>query len=80
VALQSMGALKSMTIEKLVNLQSDVEAALAQKVTEERGALQQDLTKLGGYTGAKKVRGGTRGAVAPKYRNPETGKTWVGPD
>ena len=80
MALRSMTALKSMSIEKLVKLKSDIEETLAQKVTEERGALQQELTKLGGYTGAKKVRGGTRGAVAPMYRNPETGKTWVGLD
>jgi DNA-binding protein H-NS len=78
VALQSMTALKSMSIEKLVKLQSDVEETLAQKVTEERRSLQQELTKLGGYTGGKKARGGPRGAVAPKYRHPETGETWAG--
>jgi len=77
VALQSMTALKSMSIEKLVKLKSDVEETLAQKVTEERHALQQELTKLGGYTG-KKARGGPRGAVAAKYRHPETGETWAG--
>jgi hypothetical protein len=32
MALQSMTALKSMSIEKLMNLKSDVEATLAQKV------------------------------------------------
>jgi DNA-binding protein H-NS len=78
VALQSMTALKSMSVEKLVKLQSDVEAMLTQKVTEERRALQQELTKLGGYTGGKKARGGPRGVVAAKYRNPETGETWAG--
>ena len=77
MALQSMTALKSMSIEKLVKLKSDVEATLAQKVSEERRSLQQELTKLGGYTG-KKARGGPRGAVAPKYRDPETGATWAG--
>jgi DNA-binding protein H-NS len=78
VALQSMTALKSMSIEKLVKLKSDVEETLAQKVTEERRSLQQELTKLGGYTGVKKARGGAQGAVAPKYRDPETGATWAG--
>jgi DNA-binding protein H-NS len=73
-----MTALKSMSIEKLVKLKSDVEETLAQKVTEERRSLQQELTKLGGYTGAKKARGGARGAVNPKYRDPETGATWAG--
>ena len=78
MALQSMTALKAMTIEKLVKLKSDVEATLTQKVSEERRALEQELSKLGGYTGVKKARGGSRGAVAPKYRHPETGETWAG--
>jgi DNA-binding protein H-NS len=78
MALQSMTALKSMSIEKLINLKSAVEATLAQKVTEERRALEQELSKLGGYTSVKKARGGTRGPVAPKYRHPETGETWSG--
>ena len=79
MALQSMTALKSMSIEKLVKLQSGVEATLAQKVSEERRALQQELTKLGGYAGAKKARGGRLGPAAPKYRNPEnSSETWAG--
>jgi DNA-binding protein H-NS len=78
VALQSVSAIKSMSIEKLVKLKGDVEAMLAQKVTEERRALQQELSKLGGYAGSKKARGGPRGAVAPKYRHPQTGETWAG--
>jgi DNA-binding protein H-NS len=78
VALQSMTALKSMSIEKLINLKSDVEAMLAQKVSEERHALQQELSKLSGFTGSTKARGGPRGAVAPKYRDPKTGVTWAG--
>jgi DNA-binding protein H-NS len=78
VALQSMTALKSMTLEKLMKLKSDVEATLARKVSEERRALEQELSKLGGYTGGKKARGGSPGAVAPKYRDPETGATWAG--
>jgi hypothetical protein len=75
VALQSMTALKSMSIEKLMKLKSDVEATLAQKVSEERRALEQQLSKLGGYAGGKKGRSGPRGSVAPKYRHPETGET-----
>jgi DNA-binding protein H-NS len=78
MALQSMTALKSMTIEKLMKLKSDVEATLTQKVSEERRALEQELSKLGGYTGGKKARGGPRGSVAAKYRHPETGETWAG--
>jgi DNA-binding protein H-NS len=79
MALQSITALKSMSVEKLIKLKSDVEAALNQKVTEERRALEEQLAKLGGYTGGKKTaRGGPRGKVAPKYRHPETGETWSG--
>jgi DNA-binding protein H-NS len=78
MALQSMTALKSMSIEKLTKLKSDVEATLAQKVSEARRALEQELSKLGGYTSVKKARGGTRGPVAPKYRHPDTGETWSG--
>jgi DNA-binding protein H-NS len=66
-----------MSIEKLVKLKSDVEETLTQKVSEERRSLQQELTELGGYAG-KKARGDSRGAVAPKYRDPETGATWAG--
>jgi DNA-binding protein H-NS len=78
MALQSMTALKSMTIEKLMKLKDDVEATLTQKVSEERRALEQELSKLGGYAGGKKAKRGPRGAVAPKYRDPETGATWAG--
>jgi DNA-binding protein H-NS len=78
MALQSMTALKSMSIEKLMNLKSDVEEMLAQKVSEQRHSLQQELSKLGGYTNGKKARGGSRGSVAPRYRHPETGETWAG--
>ena len=78
MALQSMTALKSMSIEKLMNLKSDVEAMLAQKVSQQRHSLQQELSKLGGYTSGKKARGGPRGSVAAKYRHPETGETWAG--
>jgi DNA-binding protein H-NS len=78
MALQSMTALKSMSIEKLMNLKNDVEAMLTQKVSDQRHSLQQELSKLGGYTSVKKARGGPRGTVAPKYRHPETGETWAG--
>jgi DNA-binding protein H-NS len=76
VALQPMTALKSMAIEKLVKLKSDVEATLAQKVAEESRAIAKELSKLGAYTGVKKAR--ARGLVQPKYRHPETGEIWSG--
>ena len=70
-------ALKSMSIDKLMKLKSDIEAALALKVTEQRRALEAELSKLGGYQRGKKSSAGR--AVAPKYRNPENpSETWAG--
>jgi DNA-binding protein H-NS len=78
-------ALKSMSIEKLVALKDQVEAMLSSKVLEQRRALESELSKLGRFQGgngrAKSVsgRGGARGTVAPKYRNPENpAETWAG--
>ncbi len=57
--------------------------ALNAKAIEERRAVQDQLSKLdrlaaGGSRG-KGVRGGLRGAVAPKYRNPDNlEETWAG--
>ena len=77
-------ALKSMSIEKLVALKDQIEAMLSSKVLEQRRALESELAKLGrfqgGKSGSKVARGfGARGAVAPKYRNPENpAETWAG--
>jgi DNA-binding protein H-NS len=75
-------ALKRMSIDKLLKLKSDVEAMLAAKVTEQRRALEAELSKLGGYGPEKKKSsggGGKYGSVAPKYRNPENpSETWAG--
>jgi DNA-binding protein H-NS len=78
-------ALKTMSIDKLMKLKDQVEAALASKVIEQRRALESELSKLGRYQGGpgrgKSLfgRGGARGAVAPKYRNPENpSETWAG--
>jgi DNA-binding protein H-NS len=77
-------ALKSMSIEKLVALKDQIEAMLSSKVVEQRRALESELAKLGrfqgGKSGSKVARGfGARGAVAPKYRNPENpAETWAG--
>ena len=77
-------ALKSMSIEKLVALKDQIEAMLSSKVVEQRRALESELAKLGtfqgGKSGSKVGRGfGPRGAVAPKYRNPENpAETWAG--
>ena len=77
-------ALKSMSVEKLVALKGQVEAMLSSKILEQRRALESGLSKLdrfqGGTGRAKSVgRGGARGVVAPKYRNPENpAETWAG--
>jgi DNA-binding protein H-NS len=78
-------ALKTMSIDKLMKLKDQVEAALFSKVTEQRRALESELSKLGRFQGgagrgkSALGRGGARGAVAPKYRNPENpAETWAG--
>jgi DNA-binding protein H-NS len=75
--------LKSMSIDKLSNLRSQVDAALSSKVIEERRAVQDQLGKLERLaTNGMRVkggRGGLRGTVAPKYRNPANPEeTWAG--
>jgi DNA-binding protein H-NS len=76
-------ALKTMPIPKLQELARQVEGAIAEKVTERRRELESELSKLarfdGGERGGKVGRGGPRGSVAPKYRNPESPTdTWAG--
>ena len=77
-------ALKTMSVAKLQDLQSKIEAAISAKVTERRRELEAQLSKLSGFGGrggktTKFGRGGRRGAVAPKYRNPENhAETWAG--
>ena len=48
------------------------------KVREQRRELEFELSKLNRFQGSRS-RGGLRGAVAPKYRNPENPtETWAG--
>src|SRR5262249_23655037 len=76
-------ALKSMSIDKLVALRDQVDAAISTRVTQERHALEAELGKLSHF-GARGNLRGRRGAlrgvvVAPKYRNPEnSSETWAG--
>ena len=75
--------LKSMSIDKLSKLREQVDAILGTKVLEERRAVQDQLGKLERLTTSrlrlKGGRGGARGAVAPKYRNPANpAETWAG--
>jgi DNA-binding protein H-NS len=76
--------LKSMSLDKLVALKNQVEAALSAKVIEQRRTLESELSKLtrfgGGAARSKLAFGrGARGTVAAKYRNPENpSETWAG--
>jgi DNA-binding protein H-NS len=77
-------ALKTMPIAKLQDLKSKIEAAINAKVSERRRELETELAKLAQFDGrggkaTRSGRGGARGAVAPKYRNPENpAETWAG--
>jgi DNA-binding protein H-NS len=78
-----MVALKSMSVEKLQVLKSKVEAAIHTQVIERRRELESELSKLARYDNGrgkgKMGRGGARGLVAAKYRNPENpSETWAG--
>src|ERR1700729_3920140 len=77
-------ALKTMTVAKLQDLKRQVEAAISAKVSERRQELESELLKLDRHSGGARRgrpagRGGPKGAVAPKYRNPENPtETWAG--
>ena len=77
-------SLKSMSLDKLVALRTQVDAVLNSKVANERRTLETELSKLNRFQGGAsrlKLSGGSglRGAVAPKYRNPENpSETWAG--
>jgi DNA-binding protein H-NS len=77
--------LKTMSVAKLLDLKNQVEAAISTKISERRHELESQLSKLDGHSGRARRgrpagrRGGPRGAVAPKYRNPENpAETWAG--
>jgi DNA-binding protein H-NS len=76
-------ALKSMSVAKLQDLRSKVDAAIAEKVSARRRELEMQLSDLTHHDprGSRgKARGrGVRGPVAPKYRNPkDPSQTWAG--
>ena len=74
-------SLTSMSIDKLSKLKDQVDAAIESRVVEERRTLQSQLGKLSRYehAGTRGRRGASRGAVPPKYRNPENpAETWAG--
>jgi|ERR1700678_2155965 DNA-binding protein H-NS len=76
--------LKSMSIDRLIGLRQKVDAALNNKVVDERRTLESELSKLARFQGSagrsKSGLGlGVRGKVAPKYRNPDNhSENWAG--
>jgi DNA-binding protein H-NS len=77
--------LKSMSLDRLIDLRDKVDAVLSSKVRDERRSLEAELTKLGrlngGGSGTARTKPGDRGtgSVAPKYRSPEDStETWAG--
>jgi DNA-binding protein H-NS len=69
--------LKSMSVDKLVDLRNRVEAALGTKVAETRRAIESKLAKLG--RAGRRGGAGVPGKIAPKYRNPDNpSETWAG--
>jgi DNA-binding protein H-NS len=72
-----------MSFDKLSKLRDQVDAILQAKVAEERRTMQSRLSELDRLdingTRAKGSGRGSRGAVAPKFRNPENPEeTWAG--
>jgi hypothetical protein len=57
-------ALKTMSIDKLTKMKEEIEDTLAAKISEQRRALEAELSKLGGYERRKKTAG-TRGPPVP---------------
>jgi DNA-binding protein H-NS len=76
--------LKSMSIDQLVALREQVSETLGARVTDQRRALEAELSKLtrfqaGSASSKSGSRRGAKAPVAPKYRNPENpSETWAG--
>jgi DNA-binding protein H-NS len=70
-----------MSVDKLSKLRDQIDAALTSRVADERRALHAELGKLSRFAdGRMRFKGvGGRGAVPPKYRNPDNPtETWAG--
>jgi DNA-binding protein H-NS len=71
--------LKSMSVDRLVDLREKVDIALKTKVADARSDLEARLKKLPGSGSKRDRRRGSRGPVAPKYKNPDNpSETWSG--
>jgi len=70
------GGLASMSVEALLKLRGEIEAALAERADE----LRSQLSRLGGGwgDGRRRVSAMKGRKVAPKYRDPASGETWAG--
>jgi DNA-binding protein H-NS len=79
----SSANLKSMSVDRLTALREQVNAVLSSKVAEERRTVQEQLSRLDRLVVSEaRTKGpgrGVRGAVPPKYRNPDDpSETWAG--
>jgi DNA-binding protein H-NS len=78
--------LEKMSVKDLLTLEADVKVAIAERRISEKAEVKEKLAALAEKNGysmdelyGKGKRGGTRGTVAPKYRNPANGtETWTG--
>jgi DNA-binding protein H-NS len=84
VATMRDGQLAKMSLKELTTLQTRVAQAIAEKRIEERSevrAKMEELARASGFSVAELFgsKGGKRGKVAPKYRNPkDPSQTWTG--
>ncbi len=81
-----MKELEKMSVKDLLALEADVKTAIAERRISEKAEVKEKLAALAEKNGysmdelyGKGKRGGTRGTVAPKYRNPANSvETWTG--
>jgi DNA-binding protein H-NS len=70
-----------MTIDELLKLKAEIDDTLTAKISEQRHAVETQLSKLDRFESGKRAARGVRAgtSVAPKYRNPENpSETWAG--
>jgi DNA-binding protein H-NS len=71
--------LKAMPVDKLIGLRNQVQAALTNRVAEQRRTLESSLAKLARFGTGSGRRTLSGSKVAPKYRNPDNpSETWAG--
>jgi DNA-binding protein H-NS len=75
--------LKALSFDELLALRDNAEALIAQRVAEEKKALEERLSRLSSLAGGKGRKAATSALkgrkAAPKYRNPENPEeTWAG--